>query len=113
MWEKLLTGALAAAANEIAKLFVKDANGAIRKLHTFKITIPPDLTAKRKAMETKVKGQGGKFAGDDSAGCFILGWVQGSYVVGKEHIEVIIHDKAYLDSLTTIEYDIREMFTNS
>jgi len=113
MWEKILGGALAAAANEIAKSFVKEANGSIKKLHTFKIVIPSDLTAKRKAMENTVKSQGGKFAGDDSAGCFILGWVQGSYFVGKEHIEVIIHDKAYLDSLTTLEHNIREMFTNS
>jgi len=110
----VLGTAAAYACYEIAKKFAKNPNDEIRKLHTFKIKIPLDfeLTTKRKAMENTIMNQGGKFAGDDLAGCFILGWVQGSYIVGKEHIEITIHDKAYLDSLTDIEYNIRAMFLN-
>ena len=110
---KVADAVASTASREAVKLIVADATGSLRKLHSFKIKMTKDYAAKRNGMERTVKEQGGKFAGDDSAGCFILGWVQGSYTTEKGYIEVTIHDKGWLDSLTDIEHNIREMYADS
>ena len=86
----------------------------LRTCDPFDVPVPADLPAVIARVRALIVGQGGSFAGDQTAGRFAgptpIGPVEGRYTVQGAAIRITITSKPMLAPCGAIETRIREYF---
>ena len=87
---------------------------ALRSCDPFDIPVPGDLTAALAHAQAVIVAEGGKFAGDATAGRFAgmspIGPVEGRYAVQGAVVRVTITSKPMLAPCGAIEARVRKYF---
>ena len=87
---------------------------ALRSCDPFDIAVPGDLTAALARVQALIVGEGGRFAGDATAGRFAgtspVGTIEGQYAVQGSTVRITITSKPILAPCGAIEARIRKYF---
>ncbi|HEX3151291.1 MAG TPA: hypothetical protein VHR66_24650 [Gemmataceae bacterium] len=87
---------------------------ALRSCDPFDIPVPGDLPAVLARVQTAIVAEGGRFAGDATAGHFAgvspVGTIEGRYAASGSVVRITITNKPMLAPCGMIEAKIRQYF---